>query len=95
MSCILRVVGKELNVEELLAIDSNIDTYWKKGEPKLKTIILIVSMFASIFALWSIPKVVFYFEVDKCLDSGGSYNYNQCECDYQSDHEFKEYHECH
>ena len=37
MSCVLRVIGKELNVEELLKIDSNPDTYWKKGEPRLKT----------------------------------------------------------
>ena len=37
MSCVLRVIGKELNVEELLKIDSNPDTYWKKGEVKLKT----------------------------------------------------------
>lgn len=35
MSCILRVLGKELNVNELLKIDSNPDTYWIKGEPRL------------------------------------------------------------
>jgi len=34
MSCILRVVGKELNVKELLEIDSNPDTYWVKGESR-------------------------------------------------------------
>ena len=37
MSCVLRVIGEELNIEELLKIDSNPDTYWKKGEPRLKT----------------------------------------------------------
>jgi len=35
MSCILRVVGEELNVNQLLKIDSNPDTYWIKGEPRL------------------------------------------------------------
>lgn len=35
MSCILRVVGEELNVKELLKINSKPDTYWVKGEPRL------------------------------------------------------------
>ena len=35
MSCILRVVGKELNVKELLKIHSSPDTYWIKGQSRL------------------------------------------------------------
>ena len=37
MSCVLRVIGEKLNVEELLKIDSNPDTYWKKGDPRIRT----------------------------------------------------------
>ena len=37
MSCVLRIIGENLNVEELLKIDSNPDTYWKKGDSKLRT----------------------------------------------------------
>ena len=32
--------------------------------------------------------------VDTCLDSGGSYDYIQCECDYGSNHPVLEDHEC-
>jgi hypothetical protein len=59
-----------------------------------KVTIVMLSIIVIIFALWSVPKVVFFFEVDHCLDSGGSYNYDQCECDYKMNHSFKENHEC-
>ena len=37
MSCVLRVVGEKLNVDELLKIDSTPDVSWKKGESRFKT----------------------------------------------------------
>ena len=37
MSCILRIAGEKLNIDELLAIDSEPSAYWVKGEPKLQS----------------------------------------------------------
>ncbi len=31
---------------------------------------------------------------DSCLDSGGSYNYQKCECDYKINHEYSKVHQC-
>lgn len=42
----------------------------------------------------SISTVNSFFELDKCLDSGGSCNYNQFEYDYKINHVFKENHKC-
>ena len=50
----------------------------------------MLSIVVVIFALWLVPKVVLFFEVDHCLDNGGSYNYDRCECDYKKNHSFKE-----
>jgi len=33
-------------------------------------------------------------DIDACLDNGGSYNYDNCECDYNSKHPYKEEHKC-
>jgi hypothetical protein len=33
-------------------------------------------------------------KVDACLDGGGSYNYEKCECDFEVNHEYKEVHSC-
>ena len=33
-------------------------------------------------------------KVDSCLDSGGSYNYDKCECDFNISHPYKEKHNC-
>jgi hypothetical protein len=32
--------------------------------------------------------------VDACLDSGGSFNYQSCECDYELSHLYIEKHQC-
>lgn len=33
-------------------------------------------------------------KADSCLDSGGSYNYQECECDYKISHEYSKVHQC-
>jgi len=37
MSCILRIAGEKLNINKLLAIDSEPEVYWVKGEPRLQS----------------------------------------------------------
>jgi len=54
----------------------------------------MLSMLAYALLLWIVPTVVFSIEVDHCLDTGGSYDYDQCQCDYQLTHSFKALHEC-
>jgi len=36
----------------------------------------------------------FKSDIHSCLDRGGSFNYDTCECDLQTNHEFKENHTC-
>ncbi len=33
-------------------------------------------------------------KIDSCLDSGGSFNYDKCECDFNESHKFEEIHIC-
>lgn len=33
-------------------------------------------------------------KIDSCLDHGGSFNYEKCECDFKEGHEYKEAHSC-
>ena len=37
-----------------------------------------------------LPNLRAFIEVDKCLDNGGSYNHEICECDFEQSHEYKE-----
>ena len=37
MSCILRIIGNELNLNDLLKVNLIADTTWEKGTPRLKT----------------------------------------------------------
>ncbi len=32
--------------------------------------------------------------VDSCLDSGGSYDYQRCTCDFDKNHPYQEVHSC-
>ncbi len=33
-------------------------------------------------------------KIDSCLDAGGSYDYDQCECNFNTTHPYKEQHDC-
>ena len=33
-------------------------------------------------------------KIDKCLDDGGSFNYEKCVCDFESNHQSKSTHNC-
>ncbi|MES9942082.1 MAG: hypothetical protein ABW104_12135 [Candidatus Thiodiazotropha sp. 6PLUC2] len=52
---------------------------------------------ACAFLLLAIFGAGFYPEfmaLDKCLDTGGSYDYENCRCDYKTTHEYKKEHSC-
>ena len=63
-------------------------------EAKLMVALLAVSLVLGL--LWAMldPRVSAGLEVDDCLDSGGSYDYSSCRCDYSTSHEYKEKHQC-
>jgi multisubunit Na+/H+ antiporter MnhB subunit len=39
-------------------------------------------------------NIIFPTKVDTCLDAGGSYNYQNCSCDFEQSHQFHETHQC-
>ncbi len=54
-------------------------------------VVLVLGFFliaVSLILDWLMPVA------DSCLDSGGSYNYETCSCDYENSHPYKELHQC-
>ena len=37
MSCVLRIIGKDLSINDLLDIKLETDSFWRKGEPRFST----------------------------------------------------------
>ena len=52
---------------------------------------LIIGLILALFAPYFLNTSS---EIDSCLDSGGSYNYDECSCDHKATHPFKAQHEC-
>ena len=51
------------------------------------TIVIIMLFFLSL-------KIKSCTTVDSCLDKGGSYNYDVCECDFGKSHKYTEINTC-
>ena len=51
------------------------------------TIVIIILFFLSL-------KIKSCTTVDSCLDKGGSYNYDVCECDFGKSHKYTEINTC-
>jgi len=60
-----------------------------KKREKALLIIVIMILFFSIT-----PRIILFFDIDKCLDNGGSFDYEKCECDYNKNYLFRERDEC-
>jgi hypothetical protein len=63
--------------------------YQKQGTPpwQRKLVVLLVSLFAAtllMFVVWAVMLSMQWLDVDECLDSGGRYDYERGECDYQT-----------
>ena len=66
--------------------------YKKKEAPswQRKLVIVLGSLFGAtllLFVVWAVLLFLEWARVDDCLDKGGSYDYEQGECDFQSNHE--------
>jgi len=54
-----------------------------------KLIIVVGALFAAtllLFAVWAVTLFIDWAEVDDCLDSGGSYDYERGRCDFNVNH---------
>jgi len=56
--------------------------------------IFLAPLVIGIAALIIIPLVLEKSNIDRCLDQGGSFNYESCSCDYQKAHPYKSKHDC-
>ena len=54
--------------------------------------LIVLPLIIGFFAMLILPY--FMNLADACLDSGGSFNYHSCECDFEKNHEYKEDHQC-
>lgn len=48
---------------------------------------ILFFLVASIITILIIGYVQYFLAIDKCLGTGGSYNYEEFECDYNNNHE--------
>lgn len=65
-----------------------------KRETKLMVGLALFPIVSGILLSLIVPWILTSKKVDSCLDSGGSYNYETCSCDYERNHEFKKDHNC-
>jgi len=52
-----------------------------RRESKIMVGLFITVIFLGIFAAIVVPRLMFHLEVDRCLDLGGSYNYEAGLCE--------------
>lgn len=69
----------------------NIDRHFKR-QSKVMIWLSLAILIAALSSKLVIPKVRAFIKIDKCVDNGGSFNYEICECDFQNNHEIKEEH---
>ncbi len=41
-----------------------------------------------------LPLFLAHSKIDSCLDTGGSFDYESCKCDYSANHSHKEENQC-
>jgi hypothetical protein len=56
--------------------------------------VLLAAAFICSGAVLAKPRVQGWFQIDRCLDSGGSFDYQACSCDYEVSHTHMEDHQC-
>ena len=54
----------------------------------------VVGLGLPIIVFVLVMDMPFFDEADTCLDLGGSYNYQECECDYKVNHSYSKEHQC-
>ena len=72
---------------------NNINNHFS-GESKILVWIIVAPLVTGVLIAIVYPYISNNFTIDECLDNGGSFDYEACECDYTDSHEFKVNHEC-
>ena len=68
---------------------------FKQGiDSKIMIFLFVTPIAIGIIVAIAYPHLSLHLKVDKCLDSGGSFNYESCECDYKESHKLMEEHQC-
>lgn len=57
-------------------------------------LILVAPLLIGLLVAFLIPIFRSESEIDSCLDSGGSFNYKECKCDFKLNHTKPEKNEC-
>ena len=74
----------------------NINRHFKR-ESKILIGLFLAIPFMGLLAALIVPKILHTrqtIKVEKCLDNGGSFNYQNCECDFKENHAYTEKHIC-
>ena len=68
---------------------------FKQGvDSKIMIFLFVAPIAIGIIVAIAYPYLSLHIKVDKCFDSGGSFNYESCKCDYKENHRFIEEHQC-
>lgn len=65
-----------------------------KNESKIMLWLLIAPMLLGVLFALMFLNFSTQMDIDSCLDSGGSYNYEDCTCDHEKNHVYQENHQC-
>lgn len=63
-------------------------------ESSLIAWVFLVILILGFLGTYYYPQIVIMSEIDRCLDLGGSFDYDSCSCDYNTSHKYKENHSC-
>jgi hypothetical protein len=55
----------------------------------MRIVIIVLSFIVVLFGIIGFVKYSTFFQIDKCLDSGGSWNYETGKCEYETQVEIK------
>ena len=73
--------------------DSNINKHFKR-ETKIMIGVMILPIILGILLTFIWPYVFSISKIDICLDNGGSFNYENCSCDFKTIHKAIKKHQC-
>ena len=65
-----------------------------KNESKVMLFILVGPIIIGFILACVIPLIHNTYNIDSCLDAGGSFNYEACKCDFKESHLVPENHKC-
>jgi hypothetical protein len=65
-----------------------------KNESKIMLFLLAGPLIIGLIVAVVFPLIHKASSIDSCLDTGGSFNYELCECDFKKSHTVPEVHKC-